>query len=192
MVGRISQMDLSASMIVDVEKSFFVIIDVQQRLLSAMPDAIGKSVVKQARILLQAAQTLAIPVAITEQYPKGLGATVSELQRDDITIEKTCFSCADSDDFMASLYTSHRKQVVLAGMESHICVLQTALALLEQGYQVFVVEDAVCSRTELSKDNSMQRLRQAGVIITSTESVLFEWLKDAKHPEFKTLSKLII
>jgi nicotinamidase-related amidase len=77
-------------------------------------------------------------------------------------------------------------------MEAHICVLQTALALLAQGFQVFVVEDAICSRTQQNQDNALQRLRQAGVIITNTESVLFEWLSDAKHPEFRTLSKLIV
>jgi len=93
---------------------------------------------------------------------------------------------------MTTLRASHRRQVILTGMEAHICVLQTALALLAQGFQVFVVEDAVCSRSQQNQDNAMQRLRQAGVIITNAESVLFEWLADAKHPQFKALSQLIV
>ncbi|MFW5427315.1 MAG: isochorismatase family protein, partial [Methylophagaceae bacterium] len=99
---------------------------------------------------------------------------------------------AEVDEFMSSLRASHRRQVILTGMEAHICVLQTALALLAQGFEVFVVEDAICSRTQQNQDNALQRLRQAGVIITNTESVLFEWLSDAKHPKFRTLSKLIV
>jgi nicotinamidase-related amidase len=184
----------SASLIASQDNSFLVIIDVQERLLAVMPETAQAVIVKNAAVLLKAAKSLDIPTAITEQYPKGLGPTeasllaiVSEIP----TIEKTCFSCADNDGFMANLRTSHRRSVILVGMETHICVVQTALALQGQGYQVFVVEDAVCSRTQDNKHNAMQRMRQAGVIITNTESVLFEWLVDAKHAEFRSLSKLI-
>ncbi|MBL1319526.1 MAG: hydrolase [Methylophaga sp.] len=175
--------------------SLLVLIDIQQRLLSAMPEHAGEAMVHQAAVLGQAANKLNIPVMVTEQYPEGLGETVEALQSQvsfPEKIEKTCFSCADSNNFMSSLRTSHRRQVILTGMETHICVLQTALALIAQGFQVFVVEDAICSRTQQNQDNALHRLRQAGVIITNTESVLFEWLSDAKHPAFKTLSKLIV
>jgi nicotinamidase-related amidase len=184
-----------ASSIVTEQNSVVVVIDIQQRLLAVMPKDESNSLVQKTDILLQAANVLNVPVLITEQYPKGLGITVETLQSHVSAtnqIEKTCFSCTDSDEFMSSLRSSHRRQVILTGMETHICVLQTALALLAQGFHVFIVEDAVCSRTQKNKDNALQRLRQAGVIITNTESVLFEWLSDAKHPGFRALSKLIV
>lgn len=188
-------MTSSASLLLDVEKSLLVVIDEQQRLISAMPEHIASSVVHQTSVLAQAANKLNVPAIVTEQYPEGLGATDTVLAKHLSTtnkIEKTCFSCSKIDDFMAMIRTSHRRQIVLTGMEAHICVLQTALTLFAQGFQVFVVEDAVCSRNQKNNDNAMQRLRQAGVIVTNSESVLFEWLSDAKHQEFKTLSKLIL
>lgn len=185
----------SASMVLTEENSFLVVIDIQQRLFTAMPEQAGSVMVEQTAILVQAANTLRVPMRVTEQYPKGLGETVAALQSHIASsdkVEKTCFSCTEAEGFMSSLEASHRRQVILTGMETHICVLQTALALLAHGFQVFVVDDAVCSRSQKNKDNALQRLRQAGVIITNTESVLFEWLSDAKHPEFRTLSKLIV
>jgi len=185
----------SALLTADPQDSFLVLIDIQQRLMAAMPEGVRQPLIKQVSVLLQAAEALDIPVTITEQYPKGLGPTEAELLSlvPSITpIEKTCFSCAGVDEFMTTLRSSHRRSVILTGMETHICVLQTALALQGQGYQVFVVEDGVSSRTAQNQNNALQRLRQAGVIITNTESVLFEWLADAKHPEFRALSKLII
>jgi len=185
----------SALAVAELENSFLLVIDIQERLMSAMPEGVRDRLVKQVGVLLQASESLKIPIAITEQYPKGLGRTEADLltlSPATITIEKTCFSCADSDDFMSTLRASHRRSVILVGMETHICVLQTALALQGLGYQVFVVEDGVSSRTEQNQHNALQRLRQAGVIITNTESVLFEWLTDAKHSEFRALSKLII
>ncbi|MDQ7072293.1 MAG: hydrolase [Gammaproteobacteria bacterium] len=188
-------MTVPLSMTVNSENSLFVVIDIQQRLMSAMPEQLAKAVLTQTGILLQAATSLTIPVMVTEQYPKGLGSTVEDLEPHLSAakkIQKTCFSCADQNEFMSSLRASHRRQIILVGMEAHICVLQTALALLAQGFQVFVVEDAVCSRTQQNQTNALNRLRQAGVIVTNTESVLFEWLADAKHSEFKTLTKLIL
>lgn len=180
---------------INEQNSLLVIIDIQQQLLTAMPQSDAGSLVAKTMILLQAAQAMNIPLVATEQYPKGLGATTPELSSHFPatlqTISKTCFSCADSTKFMSILRSSHRKQIILTGMEAHICVLQTALALQSQGLQVFVVEDAICSRISQNKDNALHRLRQAGVIITNTESTLFEWLRDSKHPQFKTLSKLI-
>ncbi|MDC9725439.1 MAG: hydrolase [Gammaproteobacteria bacterium] len=185
----------SALKIAITNESFLVIIDVQERLMAAMPEGVRGVMLKQVGILLQASTTLDIPVTITEQYPKGLGSTEAELLHlspSTVTIEKTYFSCVDENSFMADLRKSGRRSVILTGMEAHICVLQTALALQGQGYQVFVVEDGVSSRTLENKQNALQRMRQAGVIITNAESVLFEWLADAKHSEFRRLSKLII
>ncbi|MFN7996757.1 MAG: isochorismatase family protein [Bryobacteraceae bacterium] len=166
--------------------STLVVIDVQERLAAVMPAR--ERVVRATGILLEAAARLHIPVLVTEQYSKGLGATVPELAdklpEGSIRIEKTTFSGC------AALPLTH-PQVILAGMEAHVCVLQTAIELAVQGREVFVVADAVCSRTEANYSNALARLREAGVIITNTESVIFEWLRDAGHEQFRALSKLI-
>lgn len=168
-----------------------VIVDIQTRLSAAMEEKVRAQVLRNAGILLEAAAALQVPVSYTEQYPKGLGATEAELAArldPDTRIEKTTFSSCGAAGFEQAVT---RRQVVLAGMESHVCVLQTALELHALGRQVFVVEDAVCSRRKASHKNALARLRQAGVIVTSTESVLFEWLRDARHEQFKAVSQLI-
>lgn len=178
------------------KNSVLVLIDLQDRLFAAMPDGVRGRVTEQANILLKVANRLAVPVIVTEQYPKGLGKTALAIQDNLLdnasTIEKTSFSCAKVDEFNKVLEKTGYKQVILTGMETHICVLQTAIELQEKGYQVFVVEDAVSSRAKANQYNAIQRLRQTGVIITNVESILFEWVGDAKHPDFKTLASLII
>lgn len=182
--------------LVSAKNSVLVLVDLQDRLFSAMPDGVRERVTEQANILLKVANTLEVPVVVTEQYPKGLGNTATAIQtnipNDAVLIEKTSFSCAKVDAFNDTLEQLEKKQVVLIGMETHICVLQTALELTEKGYQVFVVEDGVSSRAKANQYNAIQRLRQQGVVITNVESVLFEWVGDATHPEFKTLASLIL
>lgn len=184
------------SNLVDTQNSILVVIDIQQRLASAMPEDIKNQVLKQVGVILQAGETLSVPTFVTEQYPKGLGHTEEELAEllaeNTPIIEKTCFSCLNSFSFAEKLQASGRKQIILTGMEAHICVLQTAMELQAEGFEVFVVEDGICSREQENKDNAIDRLRQAGVVVTNAESVLFEWLRDAQHSEFRTLSKLII
>lgn len=166
--------------------SALIVIDLQERLAAAMP-ARGP-VVRATGILLEAAALLEIPVLVTEQYPKGLGRTVEDvalkLPKGSTRIEKTCFSAS------AALALT-RPQVVLAGMEAHVCVLQTAVELAAAGREVFVVADAVCSRTEANYSNALARLQSAGIIVTNTESVIFEWLRDSAHAHFRALSRLI-
>lgn len=180
-------------MMANAEQSQLVIVDVQERLCSVMSAEAMPAIIKHAEILLQAARLLNVPIVVSEQYPKGLGHTVEALMAhvtgDDV-IEKTCFSCADSEHFNSKL-SAGRPQIILAGMESHICVLQTALQLQSAGKQVFVVEDAVISRNPQNKANALYRLRHAGVIVTNTESVVFEWLKVAEGDAFKTISRLV-
>jgi nicotinamidase-related amidase len=106
-------------------------------------------------------------------------------------LTKTSFSCCEAPGFLGTLDRERRPQVVLCGMEGHVCVLQTALELHELGWQVFVVEDAVCSRSPVHQGNALERMRQAGVIATNTESVLFEWLRDASHSQFRAVSALV-
>jgi len=170
--------------------SQLVIIDIQEKLAAAMKDSVRKQTVRHTAILAEAAVRLGIPVLRTEQYPAGLGSTVPALQDTGRVVEKTCFSCFAASGFPRSL-DGARRQIVLAGMETHVCVLQTALEMHQAGYQVFVVEDATCSRHKRHHRNALARLRQAGVVVSNVESVLFEWLRDARHPAFKTLSRLI-
>lgn len=182
--------------LLDADNSVVVIVDIQQRLMQVMPSGVRSRILEQVSILLTAANVLSVPVIVTEQYPKGLGPTefdiTTMLAADVPVIEKTCFSCVQSDQFKQQLEQIGRNKVILTGMESHICILQTALDLLGQGYQVYVLEDAVSSRSKANQYNALQRMRSSGVVITNVESALFEWLGDAKHPEFKTLAKLIV
>jgi len=171
-----------------------VLIDIQERLVAAMPSKLRQQTLRNAELLVQAAKTLQVPISHTEQYPKGLGVTDKTLRThlaDSPAIEKTCFSCFAADGFSSALASHQRQQIVVCGMESHVCVLQTALELQQAGYQVFVVEDAVCSRHKQNHINAIARLRQAGITISNVESVIFEWLRDASHPDFKSLSRLL-
>lgn len=175
-------------------QSQLVLIDIQARLAEAMHPELRSRAIANSAILARAAQALGVPMTVTRQYPKGLGKLVPELAEaladDAAQVDKTSFSCCGTDPFLSALDDT-RQQVVIAGMESHVCVLQTAHDLLERGRQVFVVEDAICSRRELNHHNALARMRQAGIIISNTESVLFEWMRDARHEQFKTLSGLI-
>ena len=166
--------------------SALVVIDIQEKLAAAM--TMRGQVVRAASLLVEAAAQLRIPVVVTEQYPKGLGGTVVELAaklpEGHTRIEKTSFSAC-------GLLPLTRPQVVLAGMEAHVCVLQTALELAASGREVYVVADAVCSRTEANYRNALARMEAAGVVITNTESVIFEWLRVAGHEQFRALSKMI-
>jgi len=175
-------------------ESQLVLIDIQARLAEAMDAGLCERAIANSAILAQAAGQLGLPITVTRQYPKGLGELVPELgealAEGQAMIDKTSFSCCGTDPFLQAL-EGGRRQLVIAGMETHVCVLQTAHDLLARDYQVFVVEDAVCSRRALNHHNALARLRQAGAIISNTESVLFEWLRDARHEQFKTLSQLI-
>jgi nicotinamidase-related amidase len=170
-----------------------VIIDMQTRLITAMLQEPLKTTIKNASILAQAASLLEVPVIVTEQYPKGLGNTVPELLAvipKNNAVDKTVFSCVAEPKFSRQL-TTDRSQLVLAGMEAHICVIQTALDLLSAGKQVFVAEDAIISRDPANKANALARMREAGCIISNTESIVFEWLGKAEGDAFKAISKLI-
>jgi nicotinamidase-related amidase len=170
-----------------------VIIDVQTKLSTAMPTEGMQQLLKNTQILAQAAQLLAIPTVVTEQYPQGLGATLTEIKQYCESVEavaKTAFSACAEPRFNQQLHRD-RPQIIITGMEAHICVLQTALDLVAMGKQVFVVDDAIISRSSENKANAVARMRDVGCVVTNTESVLFECLAHAQHEAFKTLSKLI-
>lgn len=173
--------------------SQLAIIDMQAKLASAMsPEALHLTT-KNCEILAQVAQLLSVSMIVTEQYPQGLGATLPSIQQHLAHVHpvaKTVFSAVGEPKFSRQLHRD-QTQIVLAGMEAHICILQTALSLKQMGKQVFVVEDAIISRNAANKANAIARMRSAGCIIVNTESVVFEWLGNANHPAFKDVSKLI-
>ena len=179
----------------DPKASALLVVDIQPTLTAAMSEEEGEQMLHHTGALLQAASALEIPVFLTEQYPKGLGTTDQaigdNLPANACKYEKTGFSCCAAEGFDAALRESGQSQVILVGQETHVCVLQTAFDLCRQGYRVFVVEDAVCSRKQTHKFFALERMHRSNVTITNYESVLFEWLRDASHPQFKTLSKLL-
>ena len=175
------------------DKSLLLVVDMQVKLANVMDEAAMQKVSRNCNILAQAASLLEIPKVYTEQYPRGLGHTLPDLAAllaPSACVEKTAFSCCDEPAFNRQLTADH-PQIILAGMEAHICILQTALGLQAQGKQVFVVADAVLSRDPANKSNALERLMQAGIIITNTESVVFEWLAVAEGDAFRQISKLI-
>ncbi|MCK5296389.1 MAG: hydrolase [Alphaproteobacteria bacterium] len=179
-------------MLIEAGKSCLVIIDVQERLAPVMHSP--RDVLDGCSKLIRAASRLSVPVVITEQYPKGLGQTmfdVRDVAPQDCYIEKDTFSCSKNPQFMQKLQTLKSKQIILAGIEAHICVLQTALGLKEIGFDVFVVADASSSRTEECKKAALHRMRTSGIECVTTEMVLFEWLERSGTPEFKEISALI-
>ncbi|MEE9552511.1 MAG: hydrolase [Gammaproteobacteria bacterium] len=175
--------------------SALIIIDIQTRLTATMPIKVLARLKRNSSFLIKAAGLLAIPVLATEQYPKGLGPLEPEivdvLPENTLRFEKTCFSCVGAENFMEQLENTGRKQIILMGIEAHVCVLQTAIDLLAAGFHVFVIIDAVSSRHRENYEAALQRMRHAGVTTCNAESVLFEWLRDAKHEHFKTLSAMV-
>lgn len=181
--------------LVSPDESLLLVVDMQARLAGAMEPTDYQQIRGNVAILVKAAVLLGIPLLATEQYPKGLGATDTELAAlfpADLTpIDKTSFSCCAVPDVQTTIASSGRHQLLVVGMEAHICVLQTALELSSQGYSVFVPEDGVCSRNPAHRSNAMARMRASGVLVTLTESVLFEWLRDATHEHFKAVTGLL-
>ena len=180
----------------DARDCCFLIIDVQEKLTAAIPHKVITRLRDNVSILLSASHALSVPVITTAQYPKGLGTVesfiINNLDETDKPFEKTCFSCLGADGFAEHLTQLGKKQVLLTGIEAHICVMQTALELQANDYDVFVVTDAIASRKLSSYDSAIKRLQIDGVQLLTTEAVLFEWLRDASHPEFRSLSRLIL
>jgi nicotinamidase-related amidase len=180
-------------MLVDARKATLLIIDVQERLLPAMAEQ--ERVVSKCKILIKAAEALAVPVTISEQYPKGLGHTVAELVTPAATVmEKTAFSCWRDATIKAHMINHHesgRPLVIVAGIEAHVCALQSCIDLAAAGFGVFAVCDAMSSRQAESARVAYDRLRDNQVQVITTEMAVFEMLEHAGTPQFKALSKLI-
>ena len=179
---------------VDTQNSLLLVIDMQINLAVAMKKDVYATVEKNASLLISSARTLNLPVVVTEQYTRGLGLTVdpikSSLGDQYQPIEKLSFSCWNEPRINQTLQTLAKKSIIIAGIESHVCVLQTALDLLSNGYNVHVVSDAACSRYKSDWKCAMSYLRQAGAIVCTTEIVVFQLLHKAGTPEFKAISPL--
>jgi nicotinamidase-related amidase len=180
------------SFMLELKSSVLLVIDVQEKLFRAISE-------KEKRLdnlqrLVKGIQVLEVPLIVTEQYPKGLGPTVKEIA--DLLpgfkpIAKTSFSCCGDKAFSREFKKLDRKQVLLAGIESHVCVYQTAADLIGSGYEVHAVGDAISSRTEENRQVGLKMMEGLGVKPTSTETVLFELLKIAEGDKFKAISKIV-
>jgi len=169
-----------------------LVIDIQERLFPVMHDR--DKLLHRVQLLLDGLKILNIPILVTEQYPKGLGATldplVSLLDQAN-TIEKISFSCCGESGFMSALENLDRKRVVICGIEAHVCVLQTVIDLIERGFTPVVVADCISSRNPEDKMIAIERMRQEGALITSSESLLFELTGVAGTSQFKSISRLV-
>ena len=179
-------------MLIDQQRSALLVVDIQERLMPAIHD--GEQLVQQAVWLTRLAGMMAVPMIVSEQYPRGLGTTLSELREQTSEaryVEKLCFSAA-AEQTLVGTALDERDQVVICGAETHVCVLQTALELQQGGKQVFIVEEAVGSRSPHNKQLALERMRQAGISIVSGEMVAFEWLRRAGTEQFRQVSRELI
>jgi len=215
----------------NADNAVLVVIDIQERLVPAMPQDVYLRMRDSVGMLVSGAKLLGLPVVTTEQYPQGIGHTVPELAdacKDivvekvsfgccgepnfmaalkeigrsqviivgmeackDIVVEKVSFGCCGEPNFMAALKEIGRSQVIIVGMETHVCVYQTVLGLLEDGYHVHLVRDAICSRSKTDYLTGVDNARQAGAVVTTVETALFQMLQKSTHGQFRAISKLI-
>ncbi|MDN5750068.1 MAG: isochorismatase family protein [Pseudonocardia sp.] len=176
-------------MLLSADASALLLVDFQERLMPAIDD--GAAVVANASRLAQGANLLEVPVCATEQNPAGLGPTVAALaDHPQLVMPKTSFGAVAESGF-ATLLPPGTEEIVVAGCEAHVCVLQTVLGLLAQRHRVLLVSDAVGSRTAANKAAAVDRMVRHGAEVVTTEMVLFEWLRDSTHPSFREVQKLI-
>lgn len=174
---------------IDANRSTLLVVDFQQKLMPTING--GEVAVANARRLLDGAALIGVPAVFTEQYPKGLGATVEELAAPDMAVlEKTHFDASRAPGFYDAL-PADRVDMVVAGCEAHVCVLQTVLGLLDAGRKVFVVADAIGSRDPANRQAAIARMERHGAEMVTTEMVLFEWLVSSEHPRFGEVMALI-
>ena len=187
---------MKARRVLNREDAVLIVVDVQERLVPAIDKELYARSLKNFKIAIEAAGTLGLPIVLTEQYPKGLGRTVPDVLqalegKTYERIEKVAFSCARDEAFLAALAKTVRRQVVLIGMETHVCVYQTSVDLVNAGYEVFVLDDAVSSRFPHNYRSGIAALRDAGAVVISTETAVFQMMKVAGTPEFKKISSLL-
>lgn len=177
--------------LMDRQSAVLVVVDLQERLLAEIP--VQEAIASKAALLIRVARELGVPVLATEQYPKGLGPTVASVAEalESEPIEKLAFGCLGEPRFMEALEALGRRQLVLVGAETHVCVLQTALSAVARGFEAYVVTDAVGSRLKDQHRAGLARMAAEGVSVVTAEMAIFEWLGCAGTPEFKRALPLI-
>ncbi len=173
-------------------QTVLVVIDVQSKLLPVIYDY--PALVENIKRIIKCTQILGIPIVLTEQYPRGLGSTVEEIKEtlsEYHPIEKVSFSCCEEENFINRIKQLNRKQILVCGIEAHICVYQTCMDLVSEGYEVHLLIDAISSRKRDNRNLTIEKLNGMGVQITSVEMALFEILKDATSDEFKRISRIV-
>lgn len=186
------KIELFKKLTINKDDAVVVAIDFQEHIVPAMshPDALVEASTK----FIKGAKILGLPIMVTQQYTRGLGETVPEIKEalgDFTHIEKTTFNCCLNNEFMEQLEALDKDTVILTGIEAHICVAQTALHLVEEGYNVYIIDECIDSRNENDKKIAEQRFVRAGATVTTLESALFEMLDSSKSPGFKEISSLI-
>ncbi len=179
-------------MMISLNEVVMVVVDVQEKLIPHIWEK--EKIIRNIQILIKGLKILNVPILLTEQYPEGLGKTIPQIREifsEVSPISKMTFDCSNNKNFMEKINGLNRKQVLLCGIETHVCIYQTAIGLRDAGYEVQVVADSVSSRTEGNKEIALQRMRDSGVGITSVETVLFELLKTAEGRKFKEILKLV-
>lgn len=176
-------------MLLNANESALILIDTQEKLFPFIHN--NAELLLRCEWMLKVASLMNIPILISEQYPEGLGETLPILKEaagNATIMTKTEFSCTENNECLTKIEQLKRKQVILIGIEAHVCVLQTAFGLQRAGKSVYVVADAVESRRMQDKVLAIERMQAAGIYIISSEMALFEWCRDSKHPHFKMLS----
>jgi len=175
------------------DASLLLVVDIQEKLWAHIANR--EQVRDRTSVVIRGARELGVPMLVSEQYPQGLGPTVKALEDlmapGTVAYAKTAFSCLGDQGLTDAIAGSGRRQLVVCGIEAHICVLQTVFEVLRDGYQAAVVADAVGSRKEADRQAGLERMRARGAEIVSSEMILFEWLRDASHPAFKVVSQLV-
>jgi len=167
-----------------------LVVDVQQKLISLIDG--HARIVWNIRRLIDGAKLLGLPVLASEQYPQGLGPTAPELaSRLDHVFDKTAFSCGGCDALAKELQSHQRRKWLVCGIEAHVCIQQTVIDLLGEGFRIYVAVDAVGSRYKIDYETALRRLESSGVTLTTVEAALFEWCQDSKAPAFKQISQLV-
>lgn len=177
-------------MLLKKENSIVLLVDVQEKLTPAVLNC--DAFIARCEWLLKLALTMGVPVLVSEQYPKGLGATIEQLHpyyNKSECIEKVHFSCMQQPEYTSRLKELNKNQLIVIGIEAHVCVLQTAMEMKDAGYEVYIVVDAVSSRSDRDLKYALKRMKQEGIHLITGEMVFFEWLRQAGTPEFKALSK---
>ncbi|OMH32851.1 hydrolase [Motiliproteus sp. MSK22-1] len=176
-------------MLIKANNSCLLVVDIQEKLVPAVHE--NQQLIQASKWLIEVANIIGVPVLTSEQYPKGLGGTVAEIDQlvsDEGKMDKLHFSCGSDSDCLKKILSTARDQVVIVGMEAHVCVLQTAMELNSKGKDVFIVADAVSSRNPSDKQLALERMRQNGLQIVSREMVAFEWMEKSGTDIFRKIS----